>query len=61
MAEVGKGRVVIAGGSGFLGHALIRELQSNGYEIVVLTRSRKKPGEVQTVVWDGETDRKSVV
>lgn len=55
MAEVGKGRIVIAGGSGFLGHALIQEFQSHGYEIVVLTRSRKKPGEVQTVVWDGQT------
>lgn len=55
MAEGGKGRIVIAGGSGFLGHALVKEFQSHGYEIVVLTRSRKQSGEVQAVVWDGET------
>lgn len=55
MAEGGKGRIVIAGGSGFLGHALVKEFQSHAYEVVVLTRSRKQPGKVQTVVWDGET------
>lgn len=47
-------RVVIAGGSGFIGHALLQELQED-YEVVILSRSGK-PIEGATVeTWDGKT------
>jgi hypothetical protein len=49
-----KKRVVLAGGSGFLGRALTRQLLAKNYEVVVLTRS---PGErndgVKEVAWNG--------
>jgi nucleoside-diphosphate-sugar epimerase len=34
-----KKRVVLAGGSGFLGRALAKELLARDYEVVVLTRT----------------------
>lgn len=40
-------RVVIAGGTGFLGSALAAALGGQGYATVVLTRRRPAPGEVQ--------------
>ena len=53
---VSKGRVVLAGGSGFLGRALAEEFLRAGYEPVVLTRRVRKsrPG-VRQVEWDGRT------
>ena len=57
-----KGRVVLAGGSGFLGRALAAEFSRQGYEVVVLTRkpsrdSRQYAGGsragVREVGWDG--------
>jgi uncharacterized protein (TIGR01777 family) len=48
--------VILAGGSGFLGHALGNKLLSQGYEIVVLTRSpRTGAGPVKEIAWDGST------
>lgn len=44
-------RVVLAGGSGFLGHALTEEFQAAGYGVVVLSR-KPRPGQVE---WDGKT------
>jgi hypothetical protein len=53
-ARVSKGRVVLAGGSGFLGRALAEEFARAGYEPVVLTRkSRKNGSRVRQVEWDG--------
>jgi len=50
------GRVVIAGGAGFLGHALARMLAQEGREVVILSR-RAAPadGLIRTEVWDGCT------
>ncbi|MBC8065149.1 MAG: NAD-dependent epimerase/dehydratase family protein, partial [Chlorobia bacterium] len=48
-------KVVIAGGTGFIGHALAEEFQTHGYESAILTRSRKRPGTIPQSVWDGET------
>ena len=50
-----KQRVVIAGGSGFLGGHLSERLISAGYEVVVLSRSAKSAGTVRSVAWDGKT------
>ena len=52
-----KKRVVLAGGSGFLGQALAMELLRRNYEVVVLTRAlheRDENGMVKAVEWDGE-------
>jgi uncharacterized protein (TIGR01777 family) len=46
-------RVVIAGGSGFLGQSLTRSLLSKGFEVTVLSRSVPKHG--QHVHWDART------
>lgn len=57
MSEVraSKGRVVLAGGSGFLGRALAEEFVREGYEVVVLTRtpSKRSRANVREVAWDG--------
>lgn len=50
-------KIVIAGGSGFLGHALVRFLLQHGYDVVVLTRGQSRQYEsagncVQYVHWD---------
>ena len=54
-ARVSKGRVVLAGGSGFLGRALTEEFVREGFEVVVLTRrpSKVTRARVREVEWDG--------
>src|ERR1017187_1121456 len=48
-------RIVIAGGSGFIGTALAEEFAGRGDEVIVLTRrSRARRDRVREVVWDGE-------
>ncbi len=51
-------RVLITGGTGFLGRALTKRLREAGYEVIVLSRrperARLPPG-VQAVRWDGRT------
>jgi uncharacterized protein (TIGR01777 family) len=45
-------RVVIAGGSGFLGSALSQHLAGRGHEIVILTRQARRPeGQIRDVEW----------
>lgn len=51
-------KVLISGGTGFIGSALSRLLADNGYEVFVLTRSKrasKFPG-VTNVKWDIDDD-----
>jgi len=43
-------RAIIAGGTGFIGQALVRELKDNGWDIVVLSRA---PGKVAEVFGSG--------
>ena len=51
-----KKRVVIAGGSGFLGKALAKTLENESYEVVVLTRRPASyKGAGRAVRWDGRT------
>ena len=47
-------RIILAGGSGFIGTALAHELIRRGHEVIVLTRSpRKRTDGVREVAWDG--------
>jgi uncharacterized protein (TIGR01777 family) len=47
-------RLVIAGGSGFIGRALAREFSVRGFAVVVLTRSpRQRRDGVLETAWDG--------
>jgi uncharacterized protein (TIGR01777 family) len=48
-------RIVIAGGSGFIGTALVREFSARNYEVVILTRlPRERSDGVREAEWDGE-------
>ncbi|MGO8836147.1 MAG: TIGR01777 family oxidoreductase [Limisphaerales bacterium] len=49
-------RVVLAGGSGFIGQTLARELLRQDYEVVVLTRNLREREDdgIREVEWDGE-------
>ena len=48
-------KIVLAGGSGFLGQALARSLLTDGYDVVVLSRSASPQGSVgRFVTWDGK-------
>jgi uncharacterized protein len=51
-----KRKIILAGGSGFLGSALVRRFAARGDEVVLLTRS-PKPREdgVKEVSWDAKT------
>lgn len=51
-----KKKIILAGGSGFLGEALASFLADKGHEVVILTRRSSRPGEnraqVRYVRWD---------
>ncbi len=46
-------RIVLAGGSGFIGQSLAKALLVRGYEVVVLTRSPQRRSGFREVEWDG--------
>jgi NAD dependent epimerase/dehydratase family enzyme len=49
-------RIVIAGGTGYLGRALSERLLARGDEVVVLTRGpRREDGALRHVSWDAQT------
>ncbi len=48
-------RILLAGGSGFLGQALARHFQALGWEVVVLTRSPQVSRAAREVRWDAES------
>ena len=49
-------RIILAGGSGFLGRALAGELVAQGREVIVLTRQPSSQRDrVRQVQWDGRT------
>lgn len=51
-----KERVVLAGGSGFLGRSLAETLVSAGYDVIVLSRGPSAgTGPVRSIQWDGRT------
>lgn len=49
------GRVVIAGGSGFVGISLATELAAGGADVVIVSRSAPVRGPWRHVAWDGRT------
>ena len=49
------GRVVIAGGSGFLGVSLATSLAETGADVVIISRSRPIEGPWRHVTWDGRS------
>ncbi|MDQ5977717.1 MAG: uncharacterized protein QG602_689, partial [Verrucomicrobiota bacterium] len=48
-------KIVLAGGSGFLGQALARRLAAAGWEVVVLSRQPRAGGAFREVLWNAET------
>lgn len=50
-------RIVVTGGTGFIGHALVAELLRQGYEVVVLSRKRPRSAHpaARYVNWDGRS------
>ena len=51
-----KKRIVIAGGSGFIGKAISNHYLTNGYEVVVLTRGEtQQKDSINYQQWDGKT------
>src|SRR5688572_3016047 len=51
-----KTRIIIAGGSGFLGTVLADHFASRANEVVILTRKPKtRAGPIREVFWDGKT------
>jgi len=50
-------RIVLAGGTGFLGRALVKHLQGSGYAVSILSRtprSTHEPG-IREIAWDART------
>jgi uncharacterized protein (TIGR01777 family) len=50
-----KPRIILAGGSGFLGKALAAHFKAREFELVVLTRSAGRSNGARQVVWDAQT------
>ena len=48
-------RIVLAGGSGFVGQALAGRLLADGYEVIVLSRGTPRNARGTIVSWDGST------
>lgn len=45
-------RILIAGGTGLIGRQLSRRLQEQGYEVVLLSRSKRVTGKGRSYYWD---------
>jgi uncharacterized protein (TIGR01777 family) len=51
-----KKKIVLAGGSGFIGRGIIRYLGEKDYEFIILTRNPKKRNDqVKEIYWDAKT------
>jgi NAD dependent epimerase/dehydratase family enzyme len=51
-------RIIIPGGSGLIGHALIPALEQDGHEVLILTRhpeTMRPSGSARFMAWDGRT------
>ncbi|WP_295538164.1 NAD-dependent epimerase/dehydratase family protein [uncultured Pseudacidovorax sp.] len=47
-----RGRIVVAGASGYLGSRLVKRFSANGYEVVALVRSRNSLGHLKGMTGD---------
>lgn len=53
-ADLGHKKIVIAGGSGFLGISMVTEFARAGADVTILSRSKPRvAGSWSTEVWDG--------
>src|SRR5579884_2216040 len=64
--EAGEMKVVVAGGTGYIGSALLRALHQAGHETVVLTRRPPQavsglPSSARAVRWDATTSSARLV
>jgi len=50
-------KVMIAGGSGFLGQALTKSLLADGHQVYILTRGTRVMDGVRAVQWDAKTTK----
>ncbi len=50
-----RGKIVLAGGSGFLGNLLAKWFSEQGLETVICTRSKAHSKHARMVSWDGQT------
>lgn len=48
-------KIVIAGGTGFIGNFLLKELGNAGYDLVLLSRSVHQGSQYPVLQWDGKT------
>lgn len=48
-------KIVLAGGSGFLGSLLADHLNNQGFKVVILSRKSFSSTSAKVIVWDGET------
>jgi len=48
-------KIVIPGGTGFLGQLLTKSFLSEGHEVVILSRNDTNPCDARVVPWDGAT------
>jgi uncharacterized protein len=56
-------KILITGGTGLIGRALCNKLQEKGYEVAVLSRSKKSDSKMHTYIWDpgkSEIDKEAI-
>jgi uncharacterized protein (TIGR01777 family) len=56
-------KVLITGGTGLIGKHLSRKLQENGYEVALLSRTKRNENKLNTYIWDynkNEIDKEAI-
>lgn len=53
-------KIIVAGGSGFIGSALVSKLLDRGDDVLVLTRNSQRAASGRSLVWDGRSPGKWV-